>query len=267
MHRVNLQGIDIKISRLSFGTGSLHHILTSQRRQRLLAAALYHGFSHFDTSPYYGFGMAEEELGKFMRSHRNSVTTTTKVGLYPPRDLRPTSVCIWTTKLLGKIMPTLSRPTVDWSIAAAARSLDCSLRRLGSDHVDLLLLHEPVSGAVESEVFLDWLTRERAKGKIRGWGLAGHAACMDNWLSVNHLLGMVLQVRDSLDRKEADTVKIYGRNLQFTYGYLSSAQRFSGELNATKILEKALRRNAHGSIIVSTRKLARLKELATVVQE
>jgi len=44
-----------------------------------------------------------------------------------------------------------------------------------------------------------------------------------------HPLGMVVQVRDSLDRKEADLVKNRGRELQFTYGYLSSSSRLSVE--------------------------------------
>ena len=115
-------------------------------------------------------------------------------------------------------------------------------------------------------VFLDWLKAEQGRGRIRAWGLAGQADCMDSWLSTNHPLGMVLQVRDSLDRKEADLVRNRGRELQITYGYLSSSSRLPGESQAAEILERALRRNANGSIIVSTRKLARLRELAAVAE-
>lgn len=266
MRRVTLQGTDLNVSRLSFGTASLHHLPTSRRRQDLLAAAFDHGFSHFDTAPYYGFGIAENELGLFLRGRRGRVTITTKFGLYPPGGAHSNTASVWIRKVAGKVLPAFSRPVVDWSIAAAAKSLDSSLRRLRIDQIDLLLLHEPISGAVQSEVFLDWLKEEQRKGRICAWGLAGQADCMDTWLSINHSLGLVLQVRDSLDRKEADLVKSRGRELQITYGYLSSSPRLPGAPQATEILERALRRNATGSILVSTRKLARLSELAAVAE-
>jgi len=77
---------------------------------------------------------------------------------------------------------------------------------------------------------------------------------------------MVLQVRDSLDRREADLVRFQGRDLQITYGYLSSSSSLPGSLTAMEILEAAMRRNATGSILVSTRKLARLGELAAIAE-
>lgn len=264
MRRVTLQGTDINVSRLSFGTASLHHLPTSRQRQSLLAAAFDHGFSHFDTAPYYGFGMAEQELGRFLRGRRGRVTITTKVGLYPPAGSHSNAASVWIRKVAGKVLPAFSRPVVDWSIAAAAKSLDSSLRRLSINQIDLLLLHEPISGAVQSGAFLDWLKEEQDDGRIRAWGLAGQADCMAAWLSINHPLGRVLQVRDSLDRREADLVRSRGRDLQITYGYLSPSATLAGALQATEILERALRRNATGSILVSTRKLAHLSELAAV---
>lgn len=266
MRRVTLQGTDINVSRLSFGTASLHHLPTSRGRQDLLAAAFDHGFAHFDTAPYYGFGIAEQELARFLRDRRGLVTVTTKVGLYSPGGLHPSTLSVGIRKIAGRVLPTFSRPMVDWSIATAAKSVETSLRRLRIDQIDFLLLHEPISGALQSDMFLDWLKEEQGRGRIRAWGLAGQADCMETWLSINHPLGMVLQVRDSLDRKEADVVRSRGRELQFTYGYLSSSSRLPGVPKATEILERALRRNATGSIIVSTRKVVRLSELAAVAQ-
>lgn len=266
MRRVTLPGTVINVSRLSFGTASLHHLLTGRQRQELLAAAFDHGFTHFDTAPYYGFGIAEQELGRFLKGRRGKVTIATKVGLYPPGGLYTNTSSVRIRKVAGKVFPVFSRPVVDWSIAAASKSLGGSLRRLGIDQIDLLLLHEPISGAVENEVFLGWLKEEQSKGRIRAWGLAGQANCMDAWLSMNHPLGMVLQVRDSLDRREADLVRCHGRDLQITYGYLSSSSTLPGSLTAMEILERAMRRNATGSILVSTRKLARLGELAAIAE-
>jgi hypothetical protein len=167
-------------------------------------------------------------------------------------------------KVAGKVFPASSRPVVDWSIAAASKSLEHSLCRLGIDQVDLLLLHDPISTALQSGVFLDWLQKEQRKGRIRAWGLAGDANTMGSWLSDNHPIGMVLQVRDSLDRREANFITSSGRDLQITYGYLSSSSTLPGTPSAMAILSKALRRNVTGSILLSTRQLARIGELAAV---
>lgn len=264
---VTLQGTGITVSRLSFGTASLHHLPSSHRRQDLLAAAFDHGFTHFDTAPYYGFGIAEQELGRFLKGRRGRVTIATKVGLYPPGSPCQDTASVWLRKALGKVLPAFSRSVVDWSIGAASKSLDSSLHRLGIDQIDLLLLHEPISGAVQSDLFLDWLKREQDKGRIRAWGLAGQADCMEAWLSINHPLGMVLQVRDSLDRMEADLVMSCGRDLQITYGYLSSPSLMPKSSTAENILEKAMRRNTTGSVLVSTRQLTHLSELAAVAEK
>jgi aryl-alcohol dehydrogenase-like predicted oxidoreductase len=254
------------VSRLSFGTASLHHLPTSRRRQDLLAAAFDNGLTHFDSSPYYGFGIAEEELCRFLRGRRGRVTVTTKVGVYSPGGLHPNTFSVGIRKIAGKVWPAFSKPRVDWSVGTATKSLVTSLRRLGIDQIDLLLLHEPISGGLQSDIFLHWLKEEQRKGRIRAWGLAGQADYMDTWLSINHPLGMVLQVRDSLDRKEADVVRNRGRQWQFTYGYLSSSPRLPDKPQTTEILEKALQRNTTGSIVVSTRKVARVSELAAVAE-
>ncbi len=166
MRRVTLPGTCIKVSRLSYGTGSLHHLPTSRRRQYLLAAAFDHGFTHFDTAPYYGFGIAEQELGLFLKGRRGRVTITTKVGLYPPCGLYSHAHSVWMRKLVGKLLPTFSKPVVEWSIAAASKSLDRSLHRFGVDQIDLLLLHEPSPSAIQLELFLEWFKHEHGRGQF-----------------------------------------------------------------------------------------------------
>lgn len=264
MRRVTLPGTDIQVSRLSFGTGSLHRIPFSRSRQNLLSAAFDHGFTHFDTAPSYGFGLAEEELGQFLKGRSDRVTIATKFGIYPPGGIHPNTLTVWSRKAAGMFVPGCSRLVIDWSRDAASKSLELSLRRLGVERIDLLLLHEPDAAAVRSEQFLEWFRSEQNKGKVRAWGLAGQADSMDAWLSRNHPLGMVLQVRDSLDRTEADIVRSHGRELQFTFGYLSTPTRSAGPLET---LGKALQRNTTGSILVSTRYLARVGRLAAVAGE
>ena len=89
MKRIPLPGTHLTLSRFSFGTASLHHLGALGKQLRHLRAALEAGFSHFDTAPLYGFGMAERALGRaFGDARSEAVTIATKVGLYPPGGAR-----------------------------------------------------------------------------------------------------------------------------------------------------------------------------------
>ncbi len=263
---VSLSGTDLHVSRLSFGTASLHHLASRRRRQDLLAAAFERGFTHFDTAPSYGLGIAELELGRFAKGRRGRITLATKVGLYAPKGSHANSLAVWTRKAAGTIIPALSRPVVDWSLEAAKLSLESSLHRLGVDSIDLLMLHAPSTDMIQADAFLHWLQTEEQKGRIRAWGAAGDAQSMPPCLLSGHPLGMVLQVRDSLDSLDADLVTKHGRDLQFTYGYLSSRRGGDEMLTASEALRRALHRNPMGSVVVSTRQLAHIGELASVFE-
>lgn len=262
MKTIELPRTNIPVSRLSFGTASLHHLPTKRSRLRLLSTAADSGFTHFDTSPLYGNGLAEEELGRFIRQNSFDLTVATKVGLYAPRGAGSNAVSAWSRKLIGKIFPRLSRPTTNWTIVAAEMSLDRSLRRLGRECVDFLFIHEPGPGLFETDEWLEWFGRQRRSGKIKKWGLAGPVVGMTPWLCSGHPLADVLQVRDGLGSKEADALQDNKREMQFTYGYLSEQTSRPIDRPAEQILREALSRNTTGSIVVSTRKLDRIPTLA-----
>jgi myo-inositol catabolism protein IolS len=96
--------------------------------------ALDRGITFFDTAPAYGDGASEALLGRVLASHRRDVTIATKVG---PRD-------------------------------DPRGSLEGSLRRLATDYVDLLQLHEALDGW---EGRLEVLSALRDEGKARAIGL------------------------------------------------------------------------------------------------
>ncbi|MEK7469134.1 MAG: aldo/keto reductase [Planctomycetota bacterium] len=264
MRRVQLENTALQVSRLGFGTAQLHHVHSRPQRIRLLEAAFDAGFTHFDTSPYYGFGMAESDLGHLLHGRRDRVTVATKVGLYAPGDGSFGSPGVYVRKALGKLAPQLSAPVVDWSVQAAERSLNESLKRLRTDHVDVVFLHEPEPGLVPAQEFLAWLEREKSKGKLLHWGLAGLRDALDGWLTSCHPLAMILQSQDSRDRNEADLVLKHGRKLQFTYGYLSGIPSADRPAKAEAALRWALQRNTGGAVLVSTRKRERVAGLAAI---
>jgi aryl-alcohol dehydrogenase-like predicted oxidoreductase len=259
----------LSVSRLSLGTARLHHLVTRRARQRLLARARELGFSHFDTAPLYGSGLAEEELGRFFAAQPNASTVATKVGLYPPDASRPVVAWLWPERALSRVWPRLSRAVVSWSLERAEGSLHRSLRRLQRDHVDVLFLHEPDPLLVNTDELRRWLERQRAAGKIRYHGLAGDAARFGPWLATDDALCQVLQLRDSLALRQADAALQAGRALQFAFGYLATPPApASGLPTAVSALVRgALGRVAHGSVLVSSRKLEHLEELSAAASE
>ena len=257
-----IENTDVRVSRISFGTASLHHLFSRTRRQQLLATAASSEISHFDTSPYYGYGLAESDLGTFLEGRRDAFTVATKVGLYPYAGGAHGALGVWARKAAGKFYPRLSAPEVDWCVGRAASSLDASLKRLKTDYVDFLFLHEPDIRLLNADEFLRWVEVERSKGKVRYWGLAGLPVLLAPWVQIDHPLANVLQTRDDLATRAADFVLQKGRQLQFTYGYLSARPR-SGPVEAIdETVRSALNRNIHGSILVSTRRADRVKHLA-----
>ena len=256
MKQITLPGTSLSVSRFTFGTASLFTAGTPRERQDLLAAAYDHGFRHFDTAPYYGYGVAERELAPLLAAHPDA-TVTTKVGLYSPGGENQSDMIIFARKAAGKLLPALSRPTADLSVARARRALDDSLKRLGRDHVDLYLLHEPDIAMLDTDEWRRWLETE--KSRVGAFGLAGPTGRLLPFVTRGDPLAQVLQAKDSIAQGEAEYIVKSGRPLQLTYGYASAALAGGvGGPAVEMILDEALKRNATGSILVSTRKVDRL---------
>ena len=257
-----VENTDIHVSRLALGTASLHHLFSFAQRQKLLETAASAGVAHFDTSPYYGYGLAECDVGAFLSGQRAAFTVATKVGLYPWGTAAGHAASVWARKALGKVAPVVSLPAINWQVDRARASLQQSLKRLKTDYVDFLFLHEPDEYLINADEFMRWIESEVARGTVRSWGLAGVADKVAPWVRARHPLARVVQTQDSLDKRQADFMLASDRRLQFTYGYLV-AQRHANQVSTPEItLRSALERNATGVVIVSTRRAERIAELA-----
>jgi len=262
MPTIRIPATTLDVSRLSFGTASLHHLFQKKQRHALLQAAAADGFTHFDTSPMYGFGLAEQTLGELPPALLQNLTIASKVGLYAPPGAGATVPEILLRKIAGKALPVLNRAVVDWSLERAKRSLENTLRRLRRDWLDILFLHEPVPALITTEEWQHWLDSLVQAGTIRHYGIAGEAPLIDAMLRSASTLAPVVQVRDSLDQRQADLLQAHARALQFTYGYLAAADGADG----IALLRQALQRNASGSILVSTRRIERVAALARATE-
>ena len=116
--------------------GDLYGHLDEVTAQDTVRAALAAGINLVDTSPLYGHGLSEHRIGAALRSvPRESVIISTKVGRWmqagqPKGD---------GSGYAGG----LPHPAViDYSYDGAMRSFEQSLLRLGTDHIDILLIHD-----------------------------------------------------------------------------------------------------------------------------
>ena len=120
---------------------------------RAIHAAIAEGINWIDTAPFYGWGRAEEIVGRAVRDRRDRVFVFTKCGTVrlpdgdDSMDLRPEQV---------------------------RRDLEASLRRLGVEHVDLLQPHDTDDGTPIEETWAE-VHRLVDEGKVRFAGLSNHS--------------------------------------------------------------------------------------------
>lgn len=158
MMRFNQLGsTSLRVSVLGFGCGPLgdeYGALDPAEGRRAVDLAIERGINFFDTAPYYGRTLSETRLGEFLRGKRDRVVLATKVGRYdrdPPEGF-------------------------DFSAARVTRSVEQSLRRLRTDVIDLLQVHDLEFGdrSMILNETLPAMERLREQGKVRFVGITGY---------------------------------------------------------------------------------------------
>lgn len=162
---------------LIFGTGSLHRLATPPQRQRAIAAAHDAGITAFDLAPAYGNGVDEVEVGIALRGKRNDFELNTKYGI-PIAIYGAMSRHVFAPRRLVDRLTGQSARAYRWrdfSPRELVRSLDESLGRLRTDHVDCLFVHEPISrlSSMQIDDIVECGRKMKAEGKIRTLGVAG----------------------------------------------------------------------------------------------
>jgi hypothetical protein len=172
------------VSAVGFGCGGLMQSPSRKERMAVLGAAVDSGITHFDTARMYGLGMAEAELGVFLRTvERDAVTVATKFGIDIGGAARrlgrfqaPARALLRKAPALRRAIKRRQAPSDDarlYDAAAALRSLDQSLRALGVDCVDILFVHGPRPGdTVAGDELREFFESVRQQGKIRAWGVS-----------------------------------------------------------------------------------------------
>src|SRR5688572_25249673 len=148
MERRLLGKTELSLPILSFGASSLgqeFRKVSLDEALRSVRVALDCGLNFIDTSPFYGRGMSEVLLGIALRDvPRDSYLLCTKLGRYGLQHF-------------------------DFSAKRVAESVDVSLHRLGTDHLDIVLCHD-IEFVETQQIVADTipaLRKAQQAGKVR----------------------------------------------------------------------------------------------------
>ncbi len=149
--------------------------------RRAVRRAYELGCNFFDTADVYGHGHSEEIVGEALGRMRQDVVIATKVGgNFYNRDVNPVLLSRIGEALghpLDRVPPDAPLPVThdaNFSPCYVRFAVEQSLRRLATDYIDLLQLHNPpldLIGDAETYRVLDELKEE---GKIRFYGVSVH---------------------------------------------------------------------------------------------
>lgn len=148
---------------------------------RLLHHALDAGVTLFDTADIYGQGESERLIGEALRGRRQGVTIVTKGGQRFTAAQRAATLVKRPLRMLAGMIPSLRRGIAgrraaplprDYTPAHLRRAVEGSLRRLGTERIDLYLLHSPSAEDIRRGEAFPLLERLRAAGTIGAWGIS-----------------------------------------------------------------------------------------------
>ncbi len=158
-HLVRFGQTDLYVSRLCQGTAfrNMPRAADNPMGLRVLQHCLEVGVNFFDSSNAYGWGGAEETLGKAIAGRRDQVVICTKVAASytPEKEDSPGKPARFTRGFLFQ-------------------QAEGSLRRLQTDYIDLYLLHQPDKFTPAAEI-VDSMDALVQSGMIRYWGVSNHS--------------------------------------------------------------------------------------------
>jgi L-galactose dehydrogenase len=144
---------ELNVSVIGFGASPLGNVFDdcdAAEGIRSVHCAIDLGINFFDVAPFYGLTLAETRLGDALRGKRNDILLATKCGRYGLRDF-------------------------DFSYQRILDSADESLKRLKTDYVDLMQLHDIEFGTREQVLneAIPALLKIKESGKARFVGITG----------------------------------------------------------------------------------------------
>lgn len=178
----------ITVSTLAFGGAPVMSRANRRESWQALEAASKGGVTLYDTAPLYGQGDSERLIGEFFAGRRDDVVICTKCGQsVSERSLARTALAfkdlarpiVKRFKAIKKAAASFLQSrtaTNDFTPDAIVSSVDASLRRLATDYIDILLMHEPDMASIQRGDAFEQFERLREAGKIRTFGVSCNTA-------------------------------------------------------------------------------------------
>ncbi|MFJ5273496.1 aldo/keto reductase [Streptomyces sp. NPDC088358] len=170
---------------LGFGTaplGNMFRAIPEEEAAATVEAAWDQGIRYFDTAPFYGAGLSEIRLGDVLARHpRDEFVLSTKVGRVILDEVEDPSARDLGEKggLFEHGRP--NKMVNDYSADATLRSIEDSLKRLRTDRLDIVWVHDVAQDFYGDEWLAAYesartgafrvLQRLREEGVIKAWGL------------------------------------------------------------------------------------------------
>ena len=213
---------------------------SEQEVAELFQSALKLGVNLIDTAPAYG--KSEERLGALVESHRDEIVLCSKCG-----------------ETYGN-----SRSIYDFSAAAIVASVEASLGRLRTDHLDILILH---SDGRDIEILtqtdaLEALDMLKRSGKARTVGISAktNAGIMEAARSCDVVMAPFSQ-------KEPELADALARAHDQGLGVIAIKGLFSGHLEARPAVEFVLNQPFIDTLVIGTLNPAHLEAATKIAEE
>ena len=192
MQTISLGASPLTSSRLAYGCWRLADDKDNPDAGRRAVIAAYEaGYTLFDNADVYGRGEAEKILGKVLKEvsgMRQRVLVLTKCGVRHGGHPDPDSPNRW-----------------DFSGEHIVNACDASLKRLGIETIDILMLHRPDFLADPQEIARAF-TKLRLAGKVRFFGISNFRPTLVTALQAAYPMPLILhQVEISLAKLDAFT--------------------------------------------------------------
>jgi len=217
---------NIEVSEIGLGLWSLATDWWGNpyKGEDIIKEAYENGINFYDTGDIYGEGKAEEIISKTLSNKRDNIIILTKIGydFYHKIDNK-----------------SIQKFSIDYLEYAFTQSL----KRLNSDYIDILMLHNPKISIIRNKEILDFMISLKKDGKVRaigialgptlGWGEEGKEAIQMGYESLEHIYNMIEQYPG----KEL---------LKYNIGHFTRVPHASDALNEDKwpiVEDKKLHRN------------------------
>ncbi|MFP3162856.1 MAG: aldo/keto reductase [Acidianus hospitalis] len=176
----------IRVSEIGVGLWSLatDWWAPNVNAEEILKKAYELGITFYDTGDIYGEGKAEELLVKVLGNKRDNIVILTKIGYD------------FYNKKGRKIEQNFNIDYLEFAIKE-------SLKRLNTDYVDILMLHNPKMNVIRNKEIFDFMQGLKKDGIVRaigvalgptlGWGEEGLEAIKMGYEGLEHIYNMIEQ--------------------------------------------------------------------------